>query len=130
MTVPFTSVAVAFALLFLSKVPVGMAQAKQPEGYNNRHPRDQQAKLSGWGRRALAAHLNGFESFPAFACAVLVSHVGQADPQWSALLAVAHVVARTGYIGAYIADIHLLRTTLWAIGTGCTFALFVLPAFA
>jgi uncharacterized MAPEG superfamily protein len=129
MTVPFTAVAVAFALLFLTKIPVGVAQGKRPEGYNNRRPRDQQAELVGWGRRALGAHMNGFESFPAFACAVLVSHVAHADPQWSAILAVTHVVSRVGYTAAYIADVHLLRTALWGIGTACTFGLFVLPAF-
>ena len=79
MTVPFTCVAIAFVFLYVSKFPVGLAMARMPKGYDNRHPRDQQAQLTGWGKRALAAHQNGFESFPAFASAVLVSHVGGGD---------------------------------------------------
>ena len=35
-----------------------MAMAQLPEGYDDKNPRDQQARLSGWGKRALPAHAN------------------------------------------------------------------------
>ncbi len=129
MSIPFYCVTVAFCLLFLTKVPVGVAMGQMPKGYNNRHPRDQQAQLVGWGRRALAAHMNAFESFPPFAAAVLVAHVANADPTWSAGLAIGHVVARVAYTAAYVADIHAVRTSIWFASTFCTLALFLLPAF-
>ncbi len=128
MTIPFYCVAAAFALQFLTKIPVGRAMALQARGYDNRNPRDQQAALEGWGRRALAAHQNSFEAFPGFAAGVLVAHVGGGDPGWSAILAVTHVVARVLYTAAYIADVHLLRSTIWAVATGASFALMLLPA--
>lgn len=129
MTVPFTCVAIAFVFLYVSKFPVGLAMARMPKGYDNRHPRDQQAQLTGWGKRALAAHQNGFESFPAFASAVLVSHVGGGDPSLSATLAIAYVAARLAYTVAYIADVHLLRSTIWSVGMLSTLGLFLLPGF-
>ena len=40
------------------------------------------------------------------------------------MLALLFVVARLGYIGAYLADRDLLRSLLWAIGLGACIALF------
>ena len=80
MTIPLACIAAAFALIYAPRIAVVVAQAKQAEGFDNKHPRDQQAKLTGWGRRANAAHLNAFESFAPFAAAVLVAHVTHADP--------------------------------------------------
>jgi len=48
MTVPFLCLTLAFAFLYISKVPVGMAMARMPKGYDNRQPRDQQGELGGW----------------------------------------------------------------------------------
>jgi uncharacterized MAPEG superfamily protein len=129
MTTPFVCLTIAFVFLYLSKAPVGVAMARMPKGYDNRHPRDQQAQLVGWGRRALAAHQNGFENFPGFAAAVLVSHVGHGDPGWSAVLALTYVIARVAYTAAYIADVHALRSLLWTAGMLATVGLFLLPAF-
>ena len=64
MTTPFICVLVAYLLIYLPKLPLSAAMAKQPGGYDNKDPRGQQAKLDGWGARARAAHYNGFEAFP------------------------------------------------------------------
>jgi uncharacterized MAPEG superfamily protein len=64
MTIPFICIFIAFLLNLVSKGPVSIAMAKQPGGYDNSTTRDQQNRLGSWGRRALAAHLNGFEAFP------------------------------------------------------------------
>ena len=124
MTTPLLCVGIAFLLVYLPKIPLSVAMAKSPEGYDNRHPRDQQAKLEGWGRRAAAAHANGFESFAPFAAAVLVAHVAKADVGTCSMLAVAHVVARAIYPIVYIADIHALRSAVWFAGFLATFGLF------
>jgi uncharacterized MAPEG superfamily protein len=126
-TIPLLCLPLGFALVFAPKIPLSMAMAKQPEGYDNKTPRDQQARLTGWGRRAAAAHANGFESFPAFAAGVLAAHVTQSSPSWATIFAVTYVVARTIYAFAYIADIHMLRSAVWTISFACTIGLMVLP---
>ena len=122
-------VGVAFLLVFLPKIPLSIAQAKRPEGYDNNHPREQQAKLTGWGARARNAHANGFESFPAFAAAVLVATVAGADKHWTEILAFAYVGARTVYPFVYMANLGALRSLVWTVGMGATLALFALPLF-
>ena len=92
-------------------------------GYDNAAPRQWTEGLQGWRRRMEWAHLNHFEAFPAFAAAVLVSHVtgvaGTAD--W---LAGAFVALRVGYTGAYAADRPGLRSVLWFLALGCVIGLF------
>jgi uncharacterized MAPEG superfamily protein len=127
MTIPFFCVFLAFVLNLVSKGPVAVAMRRRPGGYDNRHPRDQQAALEGWGRRAVAAHLNGFEAFPAFAAAVLVAALAGADPTWSVRLAVVYVAARALYLPLYILDFATLRSAVWSVGFGATVGLFLLP---
>ena len=127
MTTPLFCIFVAFLLNMLSKGPVALAMARQTGGYDNKNPRDQQAGLTGWGRRALAAHLNGFEAFPAFAAAVIVAVLGGADPTWTTRLALAFIVARVLYIPIYISNFDRLRSAIWAVGLIAISGLFLLP---
>jgi uncharacterized MAPEG superfamily protein len=127
--VPFLCVFIAFSLIYVTKIPAAIAMAKSAGGYDNRTPRDQQGKLEGWGKRAMAAHLNGFESFAPFAAAVLIAHLMIADPGKSTTLAVVHVVARAVYPAIYIADVHWLRSLVWLVGFGATVGLFVVALF-
>ena len=127
MTVPLLCVGIAFVVTLATKAPVAVAMARQPEGYDNRQPRDQQAGLDGWGRRAVAAHLNSFEAFPGFAAGVIVAHLAGGDPQWSTGLAVTFVVARVLYPVLYIANWHAARSAVWTVGFAATVALFALP---
>jgi len=99
-------------------------------GYDNRHPRAQQARLDGWGARSVAAHQNGFESFAPFAAAVLVAHLGGAPDRIVDLLAISFVVARIAYVTCYLADWASLRSAVWSVGFLLTFALFLTPLFA
>jgi len=126
MVTAYVCVVVAFLLNLVSKLPVAIAMQRQPGGYDNRLPRQQQADLQGWGRRALSAHLNSFEAFPAFAIAVLMAASAGADPTWTGTLAVAFVTARVAYIGLYIADLHVLRSAVWTVGFGVTVGLYAL----
>lgn len=127
MNIPLLCLPIAFGLVYASKIPVAVAMARQPKGYDNKSPRDQQAALEGWGRRAAAAHYNGFESFPPFAAGVLVATVTGASPQWAAILAIAHVVARVLYPALYIANIDKARSSVWGVGFGASFGLMILP---
>jgi len=126
-TIPLLCLPIGFALVYLPKIPLSMAMAKQPEGYDNKSPRDQQARLTGWGRRAAAAHANGFESFPAFAAGVLATQVTGANPHWAAILSLTYVFARTLYALAYLADVAILRSAVWTLGFACSIGLMVLP---
>lgn len=126
MTIPFACVAAAFLLIYAIRVAVIVA-LRGTGRFDNRHPRDQQAKLEGWGKRANAAHANSFEGFGPFAASVFVAHLGHADPQWSTLLAVVYVVARTVYPVLYVANVSTARSLVWGVGFLATLALFILP---
>lgn len=128
MTFPFACVFAAFVLLYVSKAPV-FAAMKGLGKYDNENPRDQQARLDGWGKRALAAHQNGFEGFAPFAAAVLVAHLGGGDLKVASFLAATYVVVRIAYVFLYIAGIGTLRSLVWGVGLLATAGLFLLPAF-
>ena len=128
MTLAFWSVFAAFALIFAAKLPVGAAQIAMGR-YDNNNPREQQARLEGWGKRALAAHQNSFEGFAPFAAAVVVNHLAGGDPGLAGKLGLTYVISRVVYIGLYIGDLATLRSTVWFIGLACIAGLFLAPAF-
>ena len=119
-------VAAAWLLVYSSKVPVAVAM-QQAGGYDNRHPRAQQAELTGWGARSVAAHLNGFETFAPFAAAVLLAHVAGARTSLADALAMVFVASRAVYVPCYIADLATLRSIVWTIGIAATLGLFLAP---
>lgn len=127
MNIPLLCLPIAAALIYAPKVPLSMAMAKQPEGYDNKNPRDQQARLEGWGKRAAAAHYNAFESFPMFAAGVLAAVAGGGDPVWAARLSIVYVVARCLYPVLYIANIDKARSLVWSCGLLASIGLMVLP---
>lgn len=129
MNLPFLCVGIAFLLLYLSKIPVAIAMHRAG-GYDNRTPREQQARLTGWGKRALAAHQNSFEAFAPFAAGVLIAEVGGADPAWCARLALCFIAARLLYNAFYLADLSTLRSAVWMVGTLCSGSLMFLGAFS
>jgi uncharacterized MAPEG superfamily protein len=116
----------AWGLVYLGKLPIALAMQKTG-GYDNHHPRAQQAALTGWGARAVAAHQNGFETFAPFAAAVLVAHVTGAAAGAVNLLAVVFVVSRVVYMILYIADLAPARSLVWSVGWIATLGLFVTP---
>ncbi len=126
MTFPLASIAIAFVLVLLTKAPVGKAM-KELGKYDNAEPRTQQAQLTGWGGRALAAHMNSIEAFPPFAAAVLVAHVARADGAIMTTLCAAFLLARVAYPIVYIAGKGTLRSAVWGIGWLSTLGLFISP---
>lgn len=130
MSVPFWSVFISALLIFLAKAPVAKAMKAEAGRYDNHHPRAQQARLSGFGARALAAHLNSFEAFPLFAVGVLMAHVTQTHGALVDALAVTFVVARVLYLLCYWADLHWQRSLVWSVGLLCRLLLMLSPALA
>jgi uncharacterized MAPEG superfamily protein len=100
MTTPFLCVLLTAVLIYLPRGFVIAGQVGRPEGLDNRHPRDQQAKLSG------------------------------ADPGWSSRLSIVFVVARVIYPFIYMADVDKLRTAVWTVGFLAALGLYVLPWLA
>src|SRR5690606_27570667 len=128
--VPYLYLVLALFAIYAPRIAVARAQGKRPEGYDNRHPREQQAKLEGHGARAQAAHQTGFESFAPFAAGVLVCKVAGVDADEIALLAMVHVAARIAYIACYLGDRPTLRSAVWGVGFLASIALLVLPLLA
>lgn len=103
--------------------------AKSAGGYDNRDPRAWLARREGLHARAHAAQLNGYETFPAFAAAVIVAHVtGGAAQGTIDTLAVAYVLLRLGYGAAYVTDRATARSLLWTGAQACMIGLFVAAA--
>lgn len=127
MTLPFWCVFISAALIFLSKIPVAKAMNAEG-GYDNHHPRAQQARLTGFGARALAAHQNSFEAFPLFAVGVLMAHVTQTQGALVNLLAITFVLARVLYLVLYWLDLHWQRSLVWIVGLACSLGLMLSPA--
>ena len=124
---PWTYLPVAFGWTLLTKVPLGVAMARTERGYDNRHPRTQQAALTGRGARALGAHKNAMEAFPAFAAGLIAAILGGGDPRWVHILAIAWLVSRIAYTGCYLGDVHWARSLCWFAGVGSTVGLMFLP---
>lgn len=103
---------VAILLPYIAKVPVAIAMHKLG-GYDNHHPRQQQAKLKGFGERALAAHQNSFESLSVFAPCVLVAIATHHLDQNIILMAYAYLGFRALYYVFYWMDFSTLRSSVW-----------------
>ena len=102
---------------------------KSGERYNNRDPRDWQAKQTNpRSNRAHAAHLNGFESFPAFVAGVLMAQLAGVAPATINLLAIVFVIARVLHGVFYVANVQALRSLVWLVGFASALALIVMAA--
>jgi uncharacterized MAPEG superfamily protein len=123
MTAAYWCVLVAALLPFAT-----VAVAKFDRTYNNRKPREWEERLAGYQRRAHFAHLNHFEAFAPFAAGVIIAHLLQVSQNTIDGLAVGFVAARLAYTGAYLADLHALRSVVWLAGMACVVALFVAGA--
>jgi uncharacterized MAPEG superfamily protein len=113
---------IAALLPFIAKIPLVFAMNKAG-GYDNNHPREQQAKLTGFGARALAAHQNAFESLIIFSAAVLLAIATNTTGETIQLLAMGHIGARIVYNVLYLMNISTLRSLSWTVAIGCSFSI-------
>jgi uncharacterized MAPEG superfamily protein len=123
MTILLICLFIATLMPILAKAPLALAMSKEKGGYNNRHPREQQKTLTGFGARAKAAHENSFEALIMFTPGVLAVIATQSAGQIAEYLAMIFILARTVYLLAYWWDVHLLRSSAWGIGFICSLAL-------
>jgi uncharacterized MAPEG superfamily protein len=102
----------------------GFGKRRRDGGFDNHNPRLWLDGLRGWQARAHAAQLNSFEALPIFIAGVLVAQrLGAAQATVDGL-AVAFVLLRVGYVGAYLADRANIRSLLWVLALACCVALF------
>jgi uncharacterized MAPEG superfamily protein len=124
---PLACVALAFVFVFFpTRILVMREQAKDPEGFDNKDPRDQHTRLGVAGKRALAAHNNAFEAFAPFAAAVLACEVRHANARLTTIFAIVHVACRFAYPWLYVWGIDKLRSGLWLLATLMTSALLLM----
>jgi uncharacterized MAPEG superfamily protein len=128
--VPYVSLILATLLAYWPRAVAGQAMNAMPGGYDNRHPRDQQARLDGKGRRALAAHLNSMETLAVFGVAVLAAAQRHVSIQVQLLCCLIFVLARIVYVLAYLNDKASLRSGMFGLGTLVCFVLLGSAAFS
>ncbi|MGL4476552.1 MAG: MAPEG family protein [Shewanella sp.] len=123
MSVLIICLLIAMLLPYFAKIPLGWAMAKEGR-YDNAHPRAQQARLTGLGARALAAHQNAFESLILFAPAVLLVIATNTINSQAEVAAVVYLLARLAYQACYLCNLDKLRSLSWFIGIIATFWIF------
>ena len=122
MEVIIICVFIAVLLPYLAKLPLALAMNKESR-YDNNYPRDQQARLTGFGARALAAHQNSFEAlivFSAAAAVVLATNTINSTIEW---LAITHIIARVIYCVMYYINQDKLRSLAWFVAIFCPLAM-------
>lgn len=108
----------------------GYYKARQFGKVDNKHPREQAARLEGTGARVWAAQQNAWEATAVFGTVVIVAHLAGADPAKSATAAVVFVGARLLHAVFYIANLDLLRSLSFLVAIGCCLRLVQLAASA
>lgn len=128
MSLPFWCVFFAALLIYIARIPVGKAMKEEGGGYDNHNPRAQQARLTGFGARALAAHLNSIEMFPLFLAGVLMAHTTDTRGWLVDGLALTFIAARLVFLFCYWRDLSTPRSLAWFISLLCCLVLMLSPA--
>ena len=96
--------------------------------FDNSKPRDPAFFDEPLRARALGAHINGIETFPFFAAAVLLAEFRAAPQNLINELAVLFLIVRVAYVFTYLGNRPTLRSILWNIGFAINVAIFFMPA--
>jgi len=96
--------------------------------FDNSKPRDPAFFEDPLRARALGAHINGIETFPFFAIAVLLAEFRLGPQRLIDELAVLFLIVRIAYVFTYLGDRPTLRSILWSIGFAINLAIFFMPA--
>jgi uncharacterized MAPEG superfamily protein len=124
MTVAECALLGAVLLYLLTVAPV---KAIGYRTFDNANPRDPGFYKPGIQTRALGAHINGIETFPFFATAVLLAEFRHQPQHWVDVLAVVFLAVRFAFVLAYLGNRATLRTLLWNLGFFVNLAIFLMP---
>jgi uncharacterized MAPEG superfamily protein len=116
-----------FLAVILYLVTVAPVKAIGYRAFDNSNPRDPKFYRPGIASRALGAHVNGIETFPFFAIAVLLAEFRHAPPHWIDALATAFLCIRVLFVVAYLSNWPTTRTVFWNLGFAVNTAIFFLP---
>jgi len=129
MDIVLISLFIATIMPIIAKVPLALEMHKL-KGYDNRYPREQQDKLSGFGARCTAAHYNSFEALTMYAPGALAVIAVNGVTQLTEYYAMAFVFARFCYLLMYWMDQHILRSLFWFVGFASSLLLLLQAMFA
>jgi uncharacterized MAPEG superfamily protein len=115
----------ALMLYLLTIAPIKWLRFRR---FDNANPRDPAFYEEPIAARALGAHLNGIETFPFFAVAVLLAEFRTGPQRVIDELAVLFLIVRIAYVFTYLGNRPTLRSILWGIGFTINIAIFFLPA--
>jgi len=130
MTTPFWSVLFVILIPFVLALSADYLRVKEFGDFDNEHPREQTARLTGVGARVWAAQQNAWEALIMFAPCVVIAHLAGADPGRSATAAIVFCVARVLHAAFYISNLSTLRSLSYFVALGCCLWLFWLSATA
>lgn len=119
-TILLGSIAIAAVLVYLPFGVVGLARVQA--GYDKEMmatPRAALEKLPAFGQRATWAHENAWESFTLFSVAALMAYVTGQTSEMAGWTAIAYLPIRLIYSAAYILNVPLLRSLMFASGSYC-----------
>jgi uncharacterized MAPEG superfamily protein len=115
-TVLICSIAAAAVSVYFPFLVV--AAGRLQVGYDPATPRALFDKLPDYAKRATWAHQNSFESFGLFAAVALAAYVTKVDSPLAAQVSIAYVIARYLFSIFYILNQPILRSLMFAVGTG------------
>jgi uncharacterized MAPEG superfamily protein len=124
MTIAEWSVLAAVMLFLLTIAPF---KAMGHRVFDNQKPRDPGFYADPLRSRALGAHVNGIETFPFFAFAVLLAEFRHVPQMRLDVLALGFIALRLAFVAAYLVGWGWTRTALWNLGFAVNLAIFLLP---
>lgn len=127
MTTPLWCLVIVALLPYVLSFSGGYFRMRQLGAVDNKHPRQQVAKLEGAGARAYAAQANAWEALGFFSAAVVVLHLANPEAARGATaanLSLAFLATRVLHPILYVANQDVLRSLVFLVGLGCVFGLF------
>ena len=118
-----------FGAVMLYLGTLAATKALAPRAFDNADPRNPAFYELPVRKRALGAHINGIETFPFFAAAVLLAEMRQAPQGWIDGLAFAFLLARIAFVAAYVGDKPTVRTVLWNVAMAFNVGIFFLAGY-
>ena len=117
-----------FGAVMLYLLTIAPFKAVSFRKFDNSKPRDPAFFEEPLRSRALGAHINGIETFPFFAAAVLLAEFRACPQHLIDELAVLFLIVRIAYVFTYLGNRPTLRSILWSLGFAINIAIFFLPA--
>ena len=119
-----------FAAVLLYLLTLAPVKALGGGEFKNSDPRNPAFYEKPLRKRALGAHVNGIETFPFFAAAVLLAEFRVCPQAMIDGLAIAFVAVRFAFVLAYVGGRPIARTLIWNLGFFVNAAIFFMPLWA